>query len=75
MNTRCNAEEDAKCCSEQVKIIYLALHDTIHEIAERAFQRQGRDVTSHVVEIVSKSSTIIFLNHLSNILQKVSDLI
>ncbi|KAI4378951.1 hypothetical protein MLD38_016365 [Melastoma candidum] len=36
------------CCSEQVKIIFSALQAFISEIGEKAFGRQGRDVTSHV---------------------------
>ncbi|XP_012068527.2 ent-kaur-16-ene synthase, chloroplastic [Jatropha curcas] len=38
-------------CSEQVNIIFSALHSTICEIGEKAFRWQGRKVTSHVIEI------------------------
>lgn len=41
------------CCSENVEIIFSALKNTINEIGARAFTRQGRSVTSHVIEIVS----------------------
>ncbi|XP_070662463.1 ent-kaurene synthase-like 1 [Malus domestica] len=39
------------CCSENVEIIFSALKNTINEIGARAFTRQGRSVTSHVIEI------------------------
>nr|WBW04232.1 TPS [Ficus pyriformis]WBW04345.1 terpene synthase [Ficus semicordata] len=39
------------CCSEQVEIIFLALHNTISEIGAKAYVRQGRSVTKHVIEI------------------------
>nr|WBW04421.1 terpene synthase [Ficus ischnopoda] len=39
------------CCSEQVEIIFLALHNTISEIGAQASVRQGRSVTKHVIEI------------------------
>ncbi|VFQ77047.1 unnamed protein product [Cuscuta campestris] len=38
-------------CSEQVQIIFSALHSTISEIADKAFKYQGRDVMSHIIEI------------------------
>ncbi|TQE02673.1 hypothetical protein C1H46_011742 [Malus baccata] len=39
------------CCSENVEIIFSALKNTINEIGAKAFTRQGRSVTSHVIEI------------------------
>ncbi|KAK3025100.1 hypothetical protein RJ639_044340 [Escallonia herrerae] len=44
-----NGETDF--CSEEVRIIFLALRQTICEIGEQAFRRQARSVTSHIVEI------------------------
>uniref|UniRef100_A0A5B7ATW7 Putative ent-kaurene synthase n=1 Tax=Davidia involucrata TaxID=16924 RepID=A0A5B7ATW7_DAVIN len=41
----------ANCCSEQVQIIFSALHSTICEIGGKAFRYQGRSVTSHIIEI------------------------
>ncbi|KAK9088194.1 hypothetical protein Scep_027276 [Stephania cephalantha] len=38
-------------CSEQVKIVFSVLRDSVKEIAEKALSRQGRDVTNHLVEI------------------------
>ncbi|KAM7250445.1 hypothetical protein ACFE04_022328 [Oxalis oulophora] len=38
-------------CSEQVEIIFSALHITICEIAENALLWQGRDITRHIVKI------------------------
>ncbi|KAM7270090.1 hypothetical protein ACFE04_029304 [Oxalis oulophora] len=38
-------------CSEQVEIIFSALHSTICEIAENALLWQGRDITRHIVKI------------------------
>nr|WQY96425.1 ent-kaurene synthase [Stellera chamaejasme] len=37
--------------SEEVKIIYSALHDSITEIGSKAFSLQGNDITGHVTEI------------------------
>ncbi|XP_052178343.1 ent-kaurene synthase TSP4, chloroplastic isoform X5 [Diospyros lotus] len=39
------------CCSEHVQIIFSALHITICEIGAKAFQFQGRSVTSHMIDI------------------------
>ncbi|KAL5746640.1 hypothetical protein ACOSP7_027786 [Xanthoceras sorbifolium] len=46
-----NVKEGVKCCSEEVGIIFSALHGTICGIGDKAFSWQGRNVTSHVVEI------------------------
>ncbi|KAM7532410.1 hypothetical protein LguiB_035820 [Lonicera macranthoides] len=42
---------ESDCCSEKVRILFSALHGAVSEIAHQAFVRQGRDVTSHLVEI------------------------
>ncbi|XP_057980631.1 ent-kaurene synthase TSP4, chloroplastic isoform X2 [Malania oleifera] len=42
---------DADCCSEQVEIIFSALHNTICDIGDKAFAWQARNVTHHVIEI------------------------
>ncbi|CAN6689101.1 unnamed protein product [Malus baccata var. baccata] len=39
------------CCSENVEIIFSALKNTINEIGAKAFTRQGRSATSHVIGI------------------------
>ncbi|XP_022734361.1 ent-kaur-16-ene synthase, chloroplastic [Durio zibethinus] len=39
------------CCSEEVEILFSALHSTISEIGEKAIAWQGRNVTTHVTEI------------------------
>ncbi|PKI62826.1 hypothetical protein CRG98_016777 [Punica granatum] len=41
----------ADCCSENVKIIFLALQSSICEIGDRAIILQGRNVKAHVAEI------------------------
>ncbi|KAK3220893.1 hypothetical protein Dsin_014863 [Dipteronia sinensis] len=46
-----NVKESISCCSEDVEILYSALHSTICEIGHRAVSWQGRNVTSHIVEI------------------------
>ncbi|PQQ15348.1 ent-kaur-16-ene synthase chloroplastic-like [Prunus yedoensis var. nudiflora] len=38
------------CCSEHVEIIFSALKNTINEIGVKAFARQGRSVTSDIIE-------------------------
>lgn len=43
----------ADCCSEQVQIVFSALHSTISEIGDKAVTWQGRNVTGHVARIVS----------------------
>ena len=52
MNHRWDVDIESDCCSENVRILFLALHGVISEIADQAFIRQGRDVTSHLVENV-----------------------
>ncbi|KAK9026101.1 hypothetical protein V6N11_038949 [Hibiscus sabdariffa] len=39
------------CCSEEVEIIFSALHDMISEIGEKAVAWQGRNIKTHVTEI------------------------
>ncbi|XVE53417.1 hypothetical protein DITRI_Ditri03aG0001100 [Diplodiscus trichospermus] len=39
------------CCSEEVEILFSAIHSTISEIGEKAIAWQGRNVTTHVTEI------------------------
>ncbi|KAF6136642.1 hypothetical protein GIB67_016098 [Kingdonia uniflora] len=39
------------CCSEQVEIVYFALHNSINEIGEKAFAWQGHCVVPHIIEI------------------------
>ncbi|KAK1575766.1 hypothetical protein Q3G72_008116 [Acer saccharum] len=46
-----DVKESVKCCSGEVEIIFSALHSTICETGDKAFSRQGRNVTSHLVEI------------------------
>ncbi|OAY26442.1 ent-kaurene synthase, chloroplastic isoform X1 [Manihot esculenta] len=46
-----DVDSSTECCSEQVEIIFSALHSTICEIGDKAFTWQGRKVTSHVIEI------------------------
>ncbi|KAK1575940.1 hypothetical protein Q3G72_009632 [Acer saccharum] len=43
-----DVKEGIKCCSGEVEIIFSALHSTI---CEMGYSRQGRNVTSHIVEI------------------------
>ncbi|KAK9131608.1 hypothetical protein Scep_011136 [Stephania cephalantha] len=38
-------------CSEQVEIIQSALHSTIKELGIKAFAYQGRNVTSHLIDL------------------------
>ncbi|KAD4982752.1 hypothetical protein E3N88_19423 [Mikania micrantha] len=45
-----NVDVDTDCCSEQVRIVFLALKDAICWIGEAAFKWQARDVTSHVIQ-------------------------
>ncbi|MFS8027330.1 putative ent-kaurene synthase [Helianthus anomalus] len=45
-----NVDIDNDCCSEQVRIIFLALKDAICWIGDTAFKWQERDVTSHVIQ-------------------------
>ncbi|KAJ0044568.1 hypothetical protein Pint_03888 [Pistacia integerrima] len=46
-----NLEEDIKFCSEEVEILFSALHSYICEMADKGFTWQGRDLTTHVAEI------------------------
>lgn len=45
-----NVNVDTDCCSEDVRILFLALKDAITWIGDTAFTRQERDVTSHVIQ-------------------------
>lgn len=39
------------CCSENVEIIFSALHSTICDFADKALTWQGRNVISHIIDI------------------------
>ncbi|XP_031283334.1 ent-kaur-16-ene synthase, chloroplastic-like isoform X2 [Pistacia vera] len=45
-----NVEEGINCCSEEVEIIFSAIHRSICDTGDKAFMSQGRDVTTHVAE-------------------------
>lgn len=64
LNYRWNVNVETDCCSEQVRIIFLALRSTICEIGNQAFKYQERDVTRNITEIVSwyLTSTIFFID-------------
>nr|AKP96362.1 ent-kaurene synthase [Grindelia hirsutula] len=46
-----NVNVETDCCSETVRIVFLALKDAICWIGGAAFKWQGRDITSHVIQI------------------------
>ncbi|KAI3743982.1 hypothetical protein L1987_57054 [Smallanthus sonchifolius] len=45
-----DVEVETDCCSEQVRIVFLAVKDAICWIGDAAFKWQARDVTSHVIQ-------------------------
>ncbi|KAJ9563474.1 hypothetical protein OSB04_008634 [Centaurea solstitialis] len=47
-----NINVDDDCCSEDVRIIFLALKDVVDWVGDKALKRQGRNITSHLIEIV-----------------------
>ncbi|CAN4103790.1 unnamed protein product [Withania somnifera] len=46
-----DVDVSTECCSEEVGIIFSALHSTIHEIGDKAFKWQARSVTRHITDI------------------------
>lgn len=52
MECRWDVDGSTDFCSEQVEILFSALHSTICEIGNKSCRWQGRDVTSHVINIV-----------------------
>ncbi|KAL4586184.1 hypothetical protein LXL04_010816 [Taraxacum kok-saghyz] len=46
-----NVNVNNDCCSEEVRILFLALKDLVAWIGDKAFKWQARDITSHVIEI------------------------
>ncbi|KAK1425274.1 hypothetical protein QVD17_20624 [Tagetes erecta] len=46
-----NVDVDKDCCSDQVQILFSALKSAICWIGDTAFKCQGRDVTSHVIQV------------------------
>ena len=52
MNCRWDIDVAVDCCSEQVEIVFSALHSTISEIGVKASAWQARNVTSHIIDIV-----------------------
>lgn len=56
MVNRWDVNWEKQACSEQVKIIFSALFNTISELGMKASRLQKRDITHHLVEIVSSLS-------------------
>ena len=52
LNHRWDVNVSTDCCSENVEIIFSALHSTICDIGDKAFTWQGRNVTSHIIELM-----------------------
>ncbi|KAI3796489.1 hypothetical protein L1987_39160 [Smallanthus sonchifolius] len=46
-----DVDVETDCCSEQVRIVFLAVKDAICWIGDTAFKYQARDVTSHVIQV------------------------
>ncbi|XP_063949616.1 ent-kaurene synthase TSP4, chloroplastic isoform X2 [Daucus carota subsp. sativus] len=46
-----NVDVHTECCSENVRILFLALRSTICETVDWASKWQGRNVTNHMIEI------------------------
>ncbi|CAI9279040.1 unnamed protein product [Lactuca saligna] len=46
-----NVDVQNDCCSEEVRILFLAIKDTASSNIDKAFKWQERDITSHVIEI------------------------
>ncbi|CAH1447740.1 unnamed protein product [Lactuca virosa] len=47
---RWHVNVDNDCCSDEVRIIFLALKDAVKWIGEEAYKRQNRSVTNHIIE-------------------------
>ncbi|KAM0037109.1 putative ent-kaurene synthase [Helianthus debilis subsp. tardiflorus] len=45
-----NVNANTDCCSEEVKIMFLAIKDVVSWIGDAAYKWQERDVTSHVIQ-------------------------
>ncbi|KAJ0933778.1 putative ent-kaurene synthase [Helianthus annuus] len=45
-----NVNVNTDCCSEEVKIMFLAIKDVVSWIGDAAYKWQERDVTSHVIQ-------------------------
>ena len=52
LNHRWDVDVRTDCCSENVEIIFSALHSTICDFADKALTWQGRNVISHIIDIV-----------------------
>ena len=46
-------QEETEYYSEQVEIVFSAIYSSVNELGSKASTVQGRDVTGHLVEIVS----------------------
>lgn len=60
IDNRWDANWEKKTHSEQVKIIFSALFDTINELGTKASALQKRTVTHHLVEIVRSENSVFF---------------
>lgn len=46
-------QEETEYYSEQVEIVFSAIYSSVNQLGSKASAVQGRDVTGHLVEIVS----------------------
>jgi hypothetical protein len=50
---RWDKHKEMEYYSEHVEIVFSAIYNSVNEVALKAFRVQGRDVTCHLIEIVS----------------------
>ena len=61
LNRKWDVDVSTNCCSENVEIIFSALHSTICDFADKALTWQGHNVISHIIVIETWILAEVFL--------------
>ena len=61
LNHKWDVDVSTNCCSENVEIIFSALHSTIYDFANKALTWQGHNVINHIIVIEAWILTEVFL--------------
>ncbi|GJZ49447.1 Ent-kaur-16-ene synthase, chloroplastic-like protein, partial [Tanacetum coccineum] len=59
VSCRWNINVDTDCCSEEVRILFLALKAEVCWTIDKAFKLQARDITSHVIETLDLTKAML----------------
>jgi hypothetical protein len=65
---RWERHEETKYYSKQVEIVFSAIYSSVNQLGAKASAVQGRDVTGHLVEIVSLFQSTCYFSTLGELI-------